>query len=107
MIVWGGADLARRWQWRAVTISVTGAAILICTLLTWKQIRYWHESVTLFRHALAVDDANSVAHIQLAGSLCNLGHTATGRPSVRHCLARGLDPLSPLPSARRGRPGPS
>ena len=36
---------------------------------TWMQTGYWRDSVTLYRHALAVTRGNYVAHVGLAKAL--------------------------------------
>ena len=39
--------------------------LLVCAGLTQQQARYWHDSGTLFRHALAVTEKNAVSYLQL------------------------------------------
>jgi tetratricopeptide (TPR) repeat protein len=53
---------------RAARASVVGTIALILTMLammTWNQIKYWRNSETLFRRALAVTQRNFVAHYNL------------------------------------------
>ncbi len=51
---------------------VAAAAIVVLALLavrTRAQVHVWHDSATLFAHALAVDEANPLAHVNLAVEL--------------------------------------
>jgi tetratricopeptide (TPR) repeat protein len=73
MIAWGGADLARHWRCREVAIGVAAVALLLGSLATWLQVLYWRDSFVLWTHALEIDDANAVAHLQLAGRLWEIG----------------------------------
>jgi tetratricopeptide (TPR) repeat protein len=43
--------------------------LAICLILTENQLRYWHDSETLFAHALAVTKNNHVAHVNLGVAL--------------------------------------
>jgi Tfp pilus assembly protein PilF len=48
------------------------AGVLIlsaCLVLTEKQLRYWHDSESLFTHALAVTKDNALAHLNLGAAL--------------------------------------
>jgi tetratricopeptide (TPR) repeat protein len=71
MAAWGAADLIDRWpEERPVLagVAAAGAAILIagCILVTRHQVPYWHDTVALFDHALAVDSRNCKARNNLA-----------------------------------------
>lgn len=76
MIVWGGAQLARKYR---LPIAVTGAASLIILVvmivLTVKQLSYWQNSFTLFSRAIAVTSENWVAHNNLGIVLEEEGKT--------------------------------
>ncbi len=62
MVAWGAWELAgpRRVP-RAVATAVAAAAILACTLLTWKQVGYWCDTGALAERALAVTVNNPLA----------------------------------------------
>jgi len=64
--VWGTCELARRWRYQVIVLSVAGSvAVLLCLALTCRQIGYWKDSETLFRHALEVTENNYVAYFNL------------------------------------------
>jgi protein O-mannosyl-transferase len=67
LAIWGIADLCRHWRIpRGVVAGSSVAVLLACALLTSRQLEYWKNSETLFRHTLAVDPPNIVAMNLLA-----------------------------------------
>ena len=63
MVAWGIPDLLAGWRYRRVACAAAGVAILIaCAMQTTRQVRLWHDTRTLFEHALAVTRNNYVAH---------------------------------------------
>jgi len=73
---WTAADIFEvlRGQWSPVPLAAGAAAsaILICLTLaglTWSQQQYWQDSITVFRHAIAVDDRNYLAWEYLGNSM--------------------------------------
>ncbi len=69
-LVWGIDNLSRRWRFRAAMLT-TGMALasITCALLTERQIGFWRDSETLFRHALAVTRDNATANLDLGVAL--------------------------------------
>lgn len=69
-VTFGIGDLADRFQFPKKAIATAAALILAtCLILTENQLRYWHDSETLFAHALAVTKNNHVAHVNLGVAL--------------------------------------
>ncbi|HEY3570009.1 MAG TPA: hypothetical protein VGP73_18895 [Thermoanaerobaculia bacterium] len=67
-VVWTLAGLLR--EHRAALAAAAAIVILTLATITWAQIGYWADSVTLFRHALAATgDGNYLAHIGLGKAL--------------------------------------
>jgi hypothetical protein len=63
MLAWSGADAWNRWPKVRTALAVAcGAACLACVALTWRQIPYWRNSVTLFQHTIAVTGPNAIGH---------------------------------------------
>jgi hypothetical protein len=62
-------ELARVSAVRALAVVAVG----VCAIATWQQVRVWHDSITLFRHAAAVTEGNYVAHDNLGVELDRLG----------------------------------
>jgi tetratricopeptide (TPR) repeat protein len=70
LTVWGVHKLTRSWRHQAILLSLTGAAAaVLCMALTRKQLGYWQDSETLFRHALDVTQNNHIAHNNLGYAL--------------------------------------
>ena len=72
-VVWGTADLLGRRRNAGIAAAVTMVAVTVTLgALTWKQVGYWKDSVTLFTRALMVTDRNWVAHANLGAEFIEL-----------------------------------
>ncbi len=70
LVVWGAHELTRRWQYQATGLLLAAmAATVFCIKLTQRQLGYWRNSETLFRHALEVTQNNYFAHNNLGDAL--------------------------------------
>jgi protein O-mannosyl-transferase len=76
-VVWSMADVVRRRKIRVVWWAVPSILLLATLgLLSRHQLAYWHDSQTLWRHALDVtSDQNFIAHDGLARDLVAQGRT--------------------------------
>ena len=75
-VVWGVAEIARARRIPAVWLVAPAVVILaILGVLSRRQLAYWHDSETLWRHTLAVTDRNYMAHGGLARALAKEGRT--------------------------------
>ena len=82
----------------------SGILLAVCAVLTWHQIGFWSDSITLFEHTLALSENNSMAQSYLGTSLAN------AEPSgVRHralpAFARTRPRLCRRALRARGRVG--
>jgi hypothetical protein len=65
--VWGGSEIAGRWRnGLRVAGGATAVALAILSVLTVRQIGYWHSSRELYDRALRVVERNWLAHNNLA-----------------------------------------
>ncbi len=71
-------------------ISAAAVILIACAATTWKQESVWHDSVSLFAHAVQVSDRNDVAENFLASALA-----AAGRPDEAVEHARRAHALNP------------
>jgi len=75
-VVWGARELA---VWSAtprwLTVGLAAALLMGCTLMTRWQVGYWHDSVSLWQHAVDATAPNPVALNSLGVALAE-----TGRP---------------------------
>ena len=63
LVVWGLSDLLRTWPYKTfIGLVMATAALVICAKVTRYQISYWKDDPTLWQHAIAVTDNNSVAY---------------------------------------------
>jgi tetratricopeptide (TPR) repeat protein len=69
MMIWGAAEVLEKLRAKRLAIPLAAAACLASAVLCWIQVRYWRDSETLFRHALAVTNDNSVANHNLGSYL--------------------------------------
>jgi protein O-mannosyl-transferase len=77
LVIWGLDELTRPWRNRTAGLLAAGAAVAACGLAaTSRQLAYWQDSETLFRHALAVTADNHLAHNNLGTTLYVKGRMA-------------------------------
>jgi protein O-mannosyl-transferase len=93
MVVWLLADLAQRQTIFAHRISPRWLAVpavcclLVLGVLTYRQVRYWHDTESFWRRTLALTQDNFVAHKGLAGLLYGQGKHDEALSQVRAALA--------------------
>jgi tetratricopeptide (TPR) repeat protein len=74
LAAWGAADLARRWRHGRPALALAAIAIIGALIpATRRQVSYWKDSETLFRHALAVTRDNDLAQNNLGAALLGKG----------------------------------
>jgi tetratricopeptide (TPR) repeat protein len=70
MVAWAAGVATVAWTHRHQVLGVAAGAVLFCCVtLTHRQLGYWKDGVTLFRHNLDVTENNWVAHANLYGTL--------------------------------------
>jgi len=63
MIAWVVPDLLTRWQYRKTFLAISAGCILsVLTMVTWTQLQYWQNSISLFEHAINVTTDNFIMH---------------------------------------------
>jgi tetratricopeptide (TPR) repeat protein len=68
-IVFGSWALLKQPRSQKRFIAAGFAVLAACVVLTENQLRYWQDSETLFRHAIAVTRDNDTAHLNLGAAL--------------------------------------
>ncbi len=66
-LVWGAGALLR--QQPRLAGAVATVVLLSCALRSWTQVRTWHDSETVFSHALQVAEPTGTAHRNLGAAL--------------------------------------
>jgi hypothetical protein len=86
-IVWGTAELSRPWRRRLPLLAAATAVILtLLGLGTRRQLDYWHDSTTLFTHAVEASPGNFLALNNLGTIAASQGRTAEGDDYFRAAL---------------------
>lgn len=86
-VVFGLAELSEKWSGLKKILPATAAGLLVvCIGATEWQLRYWRNTETLFRHALAVTSANAMAHLNLAIALELQGRSEEALAEYRETL---------------------
>jgi Flp pilus assembly protein TadD len=83
-LVWGAAEMLERWP--RVQAGLAAAVCLACLCLTWSQLRYWKDSVSLYRHALAVAPDAYLIRFNLASALESHGDHAEAIEQLRETI---------------------
>jgi Tfp pilus assembly protein PilF len=84
VLCWGVAEWAERRHLSAGWLVVPSAVVLMAlSVLTYWQVGYWHDSVTLWSRALQVTNRNFVAQDNLGGALVNEGRIEDAMPHFR------------------------
>jgi len=74
MVAWSVRDIASRWCYKKVLTTVVGSIICVALMVcTFRQVGYWRDSETLFKHAIDVTIGNYVAHNNLGIALAEKG----------------------------------
>jgi protein O-mannosyl-transferase len=73
-VVWGAADLCRRWphrRWLYGAVSASAlAALMACSV---RQVSFWHDPLTLWKHTLECTTKNYMAHRIYGNALAKAG----------------------------------
>jgi len=84
IIAWGIPELVAQWRYKRMWLPAFATIFIIYLMaVTWKQVGYWENSITLFEHTLKVTANNYVPHNNLGLALYNQGRT---KEAVEHYL---------------------
>jgi tetratricopeptide (TPR) repeat protein len=76
MLAWATRDLTARWRFRKIIlvplVCFCLLALMVCVRLN---VGYWHDSFTLFSHALEIEPDNHIAHLNLGNTLLTQENT--------------------------------
>jgi len=74
VMAWGLPDILARWPHRKVALATLTAGLLVALMICSRlQVRYWQDSITLFKHTLCVAPDNPAAHTNLGVALAAQG----------------------------------
>jgi Flp pilus assembly protein TadD len=75
IIAWGVPDILARWPYRRMVLTVSASVVLLGVAMdSWFELRYWKDSMALFRHTLHVTPNNSLADNNLGVAYADEGN---------------------------------
>lgn len=87
MVAWSAADwVQKRQAVRPLLIGGSSVVLAGCFALSWIQLSYWHDSIQLFSHALAVTRSNVFSEKNLSAALSEAGRGKEAIPHYRALL---------------------
>jgi len=73
-LVWGISELTKRWPKQTVILSSAMAlSILICAVLSYIQVGYWRNNISLYGHAAETVPESAFVHFKLGTALAEKG----------------------------------
>jgi tetratricopeptide (TPR) repeat protein len=81
MVAWGVPELLDRWRHKEKLLTTAAIIVLaVLSTISWRQITYWKNSITLYKHTLMATPNNYVIHN-------NLGFSLTARHRFEEAIA--------------------
>jgi protein O-mannosyl-transferase len=75
MVAWGIPDLLKDWRLKkTIIIALSTVTFIVLTTISWLQVQIWQNSITLFKHAIAVTHQNYIAHNNLGVAYAEQGN---------------------------------
>jgi tetratricopeptide (TPR) repeat protein len=94
LTVWGISDIAEQHDLPPILVrSVAIAVLAALTILTWRQIGYWSDNLTLWTHAIEVTDNNYLAENIVGSMLMDQGQGDEALPHLQ--AATQMNPSDP------------
>jgi len=76
IIAWGAAELFTKQRYRSIVLAAGAVTVLLAlAVVTWRQVSYWQNSITLYKHTVAVTANNDILHYNLGMLLLEEGNT--------------------------------
>jgi hypothetical protein len=101
MLSWGLADALRDSRFPvAVTGAIAAATLLACLTLTWRQLEYWQNSVSLWQHTVEVTPKSYVGELNCGAALAEVDritHSTVHWDQARFHFERAMK-LDPAPA---------
>jgi Tfp pilus assembly protein PilF len=97
MVVWVAADLVEEKKGGLALWAIPSICLVALSLVCYRQIGYWRDSLTLWTHALQVTQHNSIAENDMGEALVQLHHVEDAYPFfVRAAKDDPNDPFARL-----------
>jgi hypothetical protein len=86
-----GGAVAWRWAGSRAVRSAAAGIVVILVVLTVQQVRVWHDSLSLWSHAVSLEPANRLARINLGGAYVEQGRFPEAIVQYREVLRLSRD----------------
>ena len=87
MAAWGVPLLINKMRYRKGILALLASTVIIAsTALTWQQLGYWRDSISLYRHTLQVTSDNYLIHYNLGVDLAEKGDLDSAIQNYRAAL---------------------
>ena len=87
IIAWGAPILVRNLPYRKCMLSLLAGAVLTASAaVTWQQLAFWRDSVSLFGHAIQVTPPNHTIHAMMGNALVTHGQLAAATKEYEKSL---------------------
>jgi tetratricopeptide (TPR) repeat protein len=97
MLVWLAGDIIGKWRYRGLIVGFAGSAVLAgLGILTFRQVGYWRDTMTLLTHTAAVTTDNYVAHSVLATYYAEKGDNETAMRNLEVVLKTNVRDIDVL-----------
>lgn len=92
MAAWGVPALTKNLRYRQTILALLASAVIIASVVvTWQQLGYWRDSISIFRHALQVTSNNSLAHNNVGAVLYKKGDLDAAIKEYREAIVISPD----------------
>ena len=96
MVAWGMPTLLGQWRYcKKALIAFSTLTLLCLSIVTWTQVGYWQNNLTLYDHALKVTDNNCVVYINRGNAYAAIGN----QQQAIEDFSRAIEINSKVPSA--------
>ena len=96
IIAWGVLEIVPRWPHRKLYLATLSTSLILFLMaLTWKQVQYWKDSISLFQHTLEVTSNNWLCNNNLGIALYSEGRTDDAIKHYREALRIKPDHAEP------------
>ena len=101
-LAWGAAEFVKnRPRLKTATMAAAVAVCLACAALTWRQLAFWHDTISLFRYSVSVTSGNYIGYDILGLALRQRGRLDEAIASYREAIR--INPQSKYAQANLSR----